>query len=154
MKTSSRFLLGFGIIILAIVAVAVILAVTGGNEQVKLLPETSPEGTVQRFLMAVKDHDFQKAYSLLAPQPEQVKGDTYENWVRSVQSPRDTSSWKASILKSTVRDNDATVEVAVDIIRPGGPLVNPVTTNQVTFMLQKQDGKWLISQPADIWWLY
>jgi uncharacterized membrane protein YvbJ len=154
MKTSSRFLLGFGIIILAIVAVAVILAVTGGNQQVKLLPETSPEGTVQRFLMAVKDHDFQKAYSLLAPQPEQVKGDTYENWVRSVQSPRDTSSWKASILKSTVRDNDATVEVAVDIIRPEGPLINPVTTNQVVFMLQKQDGKWLISQPADIWWLY
>lgn len=154
MKTSSRFLLGFGIIIVAIVAIAVILAVTGGNEQVKLLPENSPEGAVQRFLMAVKDHDYQKAYSLLAPQPEQVKGDTYENWVRSVQSPRDTSSWKASILKSTVRDNDATVEVAVDIIRPEGPLINPVTTNQVTFMLQKQDGKWLISQPADIWWLY
>jgi hypothetical protein len=154
MKTSSRFLLVFGIIIVAIVGIAVILAVTGGNEQVKLLPETSPEGTVQRFLMAVKDHDYQKAYGFLAPQPEPVKGDTYENWVRSVQNPRDTSSWKASILKSTVRDNDATVEVAVDIIRPEGPLMNPVNTNQVTFMLQKQDGKWLISQPADIWWLY
>jgi hypothetical protein len=154
MKTSNRFLLGFGIIILAIVGIAVILAVTGGNEQVKLLPETSPEGTVQRFLLAVKDHDYQKAYGFLAPQPEPVKGDTYENWVRSVQNPRDTSSWKASILKSTVRDNDATVEVAVDIIRPEGPLMNPVNTNQVTFMLQKQEGRWLISQPADIWWLY
>jgi len=154
MKTSSRFLLGFGIIIVAIVAVAVILAVAGGNEQVKLLPETSPEGTVQRFLMAVKDQDYLKAYSFLAPQPEQVKGDTYEIWIRSVQSPRDTSSWKASILKSTVRDTNATVEVAVDVLRPDGPLANPVNTNRVTFMLQKQDGRWLISQPADIWWLY
>ena len=154
MKTSSRFLLVFGSIIVAIVAIAVILAATGSNEQVKLLPETSPEGTVQRFLMAVKEHDYQKAYGFLAPQPDPVKGDTYENWVRSVQNPRETSSWKASILKSTVRDNDATVEVAVDIIRPEGPLMNPVNTNQVTFMLQKQEGKWLISQPADIWWLY
>jgi len=154
MKTSNRFLLGFGIIIAAIVGIAVTLAITGGNEQVKLLPETSPEGTVQRFLMAVKDHDYLKAYSFLAPQPEQVKGDSYENWVRSVQSSRDRSSWKASILKSTVRDDNATVEVAVDVLRPEGPLVNPVTTNQVTFMLQKQDGRWLIDQPADIWWLY
>ncbi len=58
MKTSSRFLIIFGIIITAIVAIAVTLAVTGGNEQVKLLPETSPEGIVQRFLMAVKDLDY------------------------------------------------------------------------------------------------
>lgn len=154
MKNSNRFLLGFGIVIVAIVGVAVTLAVTGSNEQVKLLPETSPEGTVQRFLMAVKDHDYQKAYGFLAPQPEQVKGDAYDNWVRSVQNPRDTSSWKASILKSTVRDDNATVDVAVDVIRPEGPLMNPVTTNQVSFMLQKKDGRWLISQPADIWWLY
>jgi hypothetical protein len=154
MKTSNRFLLGFGIIIMAIVATAVTLAITGSNEQVKVLPETSPEGTVQRFLMAVKDHDYLKAYGYLAPQPEQNKGDTYENWVRSVQSPRDTSSWKASILKSTVRDDTASVEVAVDVLRPEGLLVNPVTTNQVTFMLQKEDGRWLINQPVDIWWLY
>ena len=154
MKASNRFLLIFGIIIAAVVGTAVTLAVIGGNEPVKLLPDTSPEGTVQRFLMAVKDHDYQKAYSYLAPQPEPVKGDTYDNWVRSVQNPRDTSSWKASILKSTVRDSDATVEVAVDVIRPDGPLMNPVTTNQVTFMLQKQGGRWLISQPADIWWLH
>jgi hypothetical protein len=154
MKTSNRFLLGFGIIIVAIVAIAVTLAVTGGNEPVKLLPETSPEGTAQRFLMAVKDQDYLKAYSFLAPQSEQIKGDSYENWVRSTQSSRDMSSWKASIVKSTVRDNDATVEVAVDVFRPDGPLANPVNTNRVTFLLQKEDGKWLINQPVDIWWLY
>jgi len=154
MKSSNRFLIGFGIIIVAVVGIAVTLAVTGGNEPVKLLPETSPEGTVQRFLMAVKDHDYLKAYSFLAPQSEQIKGDTYENWVRSVQSSRDISSWKASILISTVRDDNATVEVAVDVFRPDGPLSNPVNTNRVTFMLQKQDGKWLINQPVDIWWLY
>ncbi len=154
MKTSNRFLLGFGIIIVAIVGIAVTLAITGGNEPVKLLPDTSPEGIVQRFLMAVKDHDYLKAYGYLAPQPEQVKGDSYENWVRSLQSSRDTSSWKASILKSTVSDNIATVEVAVDVLRSEGPLANPVTTNRVTFMLQKEGGMWLINQPADIWWLY
>jgi hypothetical protein len=154
MKTSNRFLLGFGIVIMAIVAISVTLAVTGGNEQVKLLPETSPEGIVQRFLMAVKDQDYLKAYSFLAPQSEQIKGDSYENWVRSTQSPRDISSWKASILKSTVRDNNATVEVAIDVFRLEGPLANPINTNRVTFLLQKEGDRWLINQPVDIWWLY
>jgi hypothetical protein len=154
MKTSNRFLLVFGIIIVAIVGIAVTLAVTGGSEPVKLLPGDSPEGTVQRFLMAVKDRDYLKAYGFLAPQTEQVKGDTYENWIRSTQTSRDASSWKASILKSTVRDNSATVEVAVDVFRPDGPLGNPVNTNRVTFILQMEGDRWLISQPADIWWLY
>lgn len=154
MKSSSRFLIGFGIVIAVIVGVAVALAIAGGNEPVKMLAPDSPEGTVQQFLLSVKNHDYLKAYGLLAPQPEQVKGDYYQNWVRSLQSSRETTSWKASILKSTVSDNVATVEVAVDVLRPDGPMANPVTTNQVTFMLQQEGGKWLISQPADIWWLY
>lgn len=154
MKSSNRFLLIFGIVIAVVVGLAVTLAVIGSNEQVKMLPETSPEGTVQRFLTAVKDQDYLKAYGFLAPQTEQVKGETYENWIRSTQTSRDASSWKASILKSTVRDNSATVEVAVDVFRPDGPLGNPVNTNRVTFILQKEGDRWLISQPADIWWLY
>jgi len=154
MKASSRFLLGFGIFIIVIVAVAVIIALAGGSEQVKLLPENSPEGTVQRFLVAVKDQDYAKAYSYLYPQSDQLKGNPYDNWVRSVQSYRDSSTWKASIVKSTVRENDATVEVVIDVFRPEGPLANPVNTNRITFVLQKENSKWMINSPVDLYWLY
>ena len=154
MKTSSKFLLGFGIVIVLVVAVAVTLAVISGNEPVKLLPEDSAEGTVQRFLMAVKEQDYVKAYTFLSPQSENLKTRPYEDWVRSMQSMRGNSSWKASIVKSTVRENDATVEVAVDVFRPDGPLANPVNTNHIMFLLQKENGKWLINSPVDLYWLY
>jgi hypothetical protein len=154
MKNSSRFLLGFGIFIVVIVAVAVIIALVGGNEQVKLLPEDSPEGTVQQFLMAVKAQDYPKAYSYLYPQSDQLKGNPYDNWIRSTQSYRDSSTWKASIVKSTVRENDATVEVTVAVFRPEGPLANPVNTNRITFLLQKENAKWMINSPVDLYWLY
>jgi hypothetical protein len=154
MKTSSRILLGFGIFIVLVVVVAVAFALIGGRETATLLPDTSPEGTVQRFLLAVKDQDFTKAYGYLSPQSEQLKMSPYDNWVRSMQSMRSNSSWKASIVKSTVRDTDATVEVAVDVFRPDGPLTNPVNTNRVTFLLQKENGKWMITSPVDLYWLY
>jgi hypothetical protein len=154
MKTSSRFLLVFGIVILVVVTIAVILAVLGGNQPVKLLPEDSAEGTVQRFLMAVKEQDYAKAYTFISPQSEYYKENPYDNWVRSTQSMRGNSSWKASIVKSTVRENDATVEVAVDVFRPEGPLGNSVNTNRIMFLLQKTNGKWMINSPVDLYWLY
>jgi hypothetical protein len=154
MKTSGRFLLGFGIVIVVVVAVAITLALIGGNEPVKLLPEDSPEGTVQRFLMAVKEQDYVKAYTYISPQSEYVKTSPYDNWIRSMQSMRSNSSWKASIVKSTVRENNATVDVAVDVFRPEGPLTNPVNTNRVTFVLQKENSRWMINSPVDLYWLY
>lgn len=154
MKTSGKFLLVFGIIILAVVAIAVTLAVTSGNEPVKMLPEDSAGGTVQRFLIAVKEQDYEKAYTFLSPRTDNVKTSPYEDWVRSVQSRSNISSWKAGIVKSTVKENSATVEVAIDVFRPGGPLSNPVHTNNIAFLLQKEGGKWLISSPVDLWWLY
>lgn len=155
MKTSSRFLLGFGIFIAVIVVVAVVISVIGSNGPVKMLPGDSPEGTVQQFLIAVQDRDYVKAFSYLSP-PDTTgyPKDTYDNWVSSAQSNRNLSSWKASIVKSDAKGNDATVDVAVDVFRAGGLFENPVNTHYITFVLQLENGKWLIKSPVDLYWLY
>ena len=154
MKSSNRFLLGFGIFVLVFVVIAVLISIISINDQVKLLPEDTAEGTVQRFLLAVKDQDYEKAYGFLSLQSEEVKGNPFDNWIRSAQSPGDMSSWKAGIVKSTVRDGNATVEVGIDVFRPNRPFSDPVNTNRITFLLQKEDGMWKIIQPVDLWWLY
>lgn len=154
MSSSSRFLLGFGVLILVIVAISVIIAVIGSNQPVKILPENSPEGTVQRFLTAVRDRDYTKAYDFLAAQTGTDKVNTLEQWVQSTQYSRDsTSSWKASIVKSTINGDNSSVEVAIDVFRPNGPLADPVSSNHITFLLQKAGDRWLIEQPVDLWWL-
>jgi hypothetical protein len=155
MSSSSRFLLGFGVLILVIVAISVIIAVIGSNQPVKILPENSPEGTVQRFLTAVRDRDYTKAYDFLAPQAGTDKTNTLDQWVSSTQNSRNsTSSWTASIVKSTVNDDNASVDVVIEVFRPNGPLNDPVSSNNVTFLLQKAGDVWLIQQPIDLWWLY
>ena len=155
MKTSGRFLLVFGFVILIVVAVAVALSVIGGNAPVKMLSEDTPEGVVQRFLMAVKEGDYAKAYTYLSPLPEDSRIYTYEEWIRSTQSRDVNSSWKASIVKSTVKGNDATVDVNIDRFRlPDSPMTNPVYNYSIRFVLQKENGKWMINSPVDIYWLY
>jgi hypothetical protein len=75
-------LLGFGITIgiLVIIAVALVLSTRGS---VSLLPADTPQGTVQRFLVALQDKDFQKAYSYLSLD---VKGGKmpYQDWVNTM----------------------------------------------------------------------
>lgn len=155
MKTSGRFLLVFGLVILVVVGVAVALAVVGGNAPVKMLAEDTPEGVVQRFLMAVKERDYAKAYTYLSPLPENSKIYSYEEWIRSTQSRNVNSSWKASIVNSMVKENDATVDVNIDIFRlPGSPMTNPVYSHSIRFVLHKENGKWMINSPVDIYWLY
>lgn len=155
MSSSNRFLLGFGILILVIVAAAVVIAVIGSNQPVKVLPANSPEGTVQRFLTAVRDRDYTKAYDFLAPQAGTDKTNTLQQWVSSTQYSRNsTSSWTASIEKSTVYGDNASVDVVIEVFRPNGPLTDPVSSNHVSFLLQKAGDGWLIQQPVDLWWLY
>ena len=82
MKSSSRLLLGFGITIgiLVVVAVALVLSTRGS---VPLLPEDTPQGTVQRFLTALQNKDLQKAYTYLSLD---VKGEKmpYQDWVNTM----------------------------------------------------------------------
>ncbi len=152
MSSSNRFLLGFGIGILLIIAVAITISLIGSNQPVKMLPENTPEGTVQRFLTAIKDQDYTGAEALVAPPSETDTYNSLEQWVKSRQSAGSTdSSWKASIVKSTVKGDSATIQVAVDIFRPGGLLTDPVSTSQVTFSLHKAGDGWLIDQPVDLW---
>jgi hypothetical protein len=153
-KASRKFLIGFGIVIVIVVGISVALALVGGSQSAKVLDENTPEGTVQRYLLAVKDQDYPKAYSYLSPNSEYVKTNPYDVWIRSMPSARNASSWKAGIVKSNVKENDATVDVVIDVFRADSPLSNPVNTNTITFVLHKENGKWLINTPVDLYWLY
>ena len=155
MGSSNRFLLIVGVLILVIVAAAVVVALVSSNQPVKMLPGNTPEGTVQRFLTAIKDQDYAAAEALVAPPPDTDKYNAFDQWVKSRQSSVSTnSSWKAGIVKLTVKGDTASVAVAVDIFRPGGPFSDPVSTQQFTFSLHRSGDGWLIDQPVDLWWLY
>jgi len=152
-KSSSRWLLAFGIAIgvLVIAAIALVLTI-GGAREAPLLSEDTPEGIVQRYFKALQAGDYMTAYSYLIP-PASEKY-PYQEWRSPFISSGEKPEWKVTLGKSAVRGSEATVDVVVDIFRPGGPFENPVRTQHVTFFLKKDGTSWKITSPWDVWWLF
>ncbi len=153
MRSSRRWLLTFGLAIgvLVIVTVALVLATASRGEE-PLLPEDTPEGTVQRFLLAVRDEDYLKAESYLSPPIDDKI--TYDLRRNRMAGLGEGAGWKATLGKSIVKDDEATVDVTVAVFRPSGPFENSVRTYRVTFFLKKEDTSWHITSPVNLWWLY
>ena len=153
MKSFNRLPLAFGIAIVVLTIVAVVLVLTmAGGEDVRLLPEDTPEGTVQRFLLAVEDEDYLKAYSYLSPPTSEDV--PYESMRKRLARSGEKLGWKATLGKSLVMDAEATVDVVVNVFSPRGPFENPVRTHHITFFLKKTEASWSITSPVDLWWLY
>jgi len=151
-KSSSRLLLAFGVAIGVLVIVAVALVLTMPAPETRLLSEDTPEGIVQRYFLALEKGDYMTAYSYLSPPPSEKY--PYDAWRSPLTSSGEKPEWKAMVVKSAVKDNEATVDVVVDVFRPGGPFDNPVRTNQITFFLKKEGTSWKITSPWDVWWLF
>ncbi len=153
MKSSSRLLVIFGVAIGIMVLIAVILvAALSGEKQVTLLPENTPEGTVQRFFIALQSEDYIKAYSFITP-PSTDKM-PYDAWRSSYYRSAEKSVWKVTIGKAKITGDEATVDVVIDVFRPQGPFAEPVNTNRMNFSLKKAGAGWTITSPVDLWWLY
>jgi len=153
MRSSRRWLLASGLAIGVLVIVTVVLALTIASQgDEPLLPEDTPEGTVQRFLLAVRDEDYLAVESYLSPTiDDKIAYDLQRNRVaETINGPR----WKVTLGKSIVRDDEATVDVMVDVFRSQGPFGNSVRTHQVTFFLKKEGASWRITSPVNLWWLY
>jgi hypothetical protein len=151
-KTSSRWLLISGITIGVLVIAAVVLVLTMPTPETRLLPEDTPEGIVQRYFLALEAEDYVTAYSYLSPPPSEKI--PYEDWRGPAVSSEEKPEWKVTLGESAVKGSEATVDVVVDVLRPGGPFQNPVHTHYINFFLKKEGISWRITSPADIWWLF
>jgi hypothetical protein len=150
-KPSSRWLLAFGAAIGLLAIVAIVLVLIVGAREAPLLPENTPEGIVQRYFLALKDGDYVTAYNYLSPKATEKY--PYGQWVPFVSS-EERPGFKVTLGKSAVTGNEATVDVVVNVFRPGGPFENPVRTQYVTFFLKKEGTSWKITSPWDVWWLF
>jgi hypothetical protein len=152
MKSSSRLLIIFGAAIGAMVLVAIILVLVIPAKQSALLPEDTPEGTIQRYFLALQNEDYAKAYSFITQPPDNKM--TYDVWRGQYNRPMEKNVWKVTIGKAKIIGGDATVDVIIDVFRPQGPLSDPVNTNRINFSLKKAGASWTIISPYDLWWMY
>jgi hypothetical protein len=157
-KPSSRWLIIFGAAIGALVIVAIALVFTmarpGGES---LLPEDTPEGTVQRYLLALEAGDYKAAYSYLSfPSDKQI---SYDVWKGRAIRYEEKHGVKVTLEKSTVTGDEATVYVVVDVFRAdepfqNPPFENPVYTSHITFSLKQEGTSWKITSPTYVGWFF
>jgi hypothetical protein len=156
-KRSSRLLMGFGIGILVLVIVTVVLALSLGQKNTQPLAAGTPEGTVQRFLLAIQSREYLTAYSYLVPTPTpsdfKYQPRSIDDFTISAQNISGRS-WKATLGKVNQDGNKATVNVSLEVFESGGPFGNPISNHEVVFFLEKTGDAWLISSPIDLYWLY
>jgi hypothetical protein len=156
-KPSSRLLLGFGLGLIVLVVITVVLALSIGQKNAPPLAADTPEGTVQRFLLAVQSKDYAAAYKLIIPpaQSGDIKSipEPYEYFSSSAQH-LSNNTWKANLGKISLEGETASVEIILEVFTSGGPFGNPIRTDTIIFFLKKVDNDWLITSPTDLYWLY
>ncbi len=145
-----RFLTGIliGIALLIVAALAVYFT---RQNQGSYVGESTPEGVVHNYVLAVLDKDYQRAYGYLADLKDKP---TFEQFRQAFAVGRlIPGSNGIQIGKSSVTGNDATVEVNM-VFSPGDPFSSGYN-NVGTAQLVRQGGQWKISSmPAYNLWDY
>ncbi len=137
--------------LLAIAALVVGLVAAG---KAKVLPEDSPEGVVQGFLLAVQASDYKKAYDYLG---SKLKSNcAYDRFLEQRPGGK-VEEMQATLAGTKTFDGQAEVKILVTQFRTSGPFMapfdSPANSYPETFILAQEDGKWrFVRMPWPLYW--
>ena len=155
MKASRRWLVIFGSIFWpSWSSLWSSVALINSGQEEALLPADTPQGTVQRFLLlAYRDHDYQQAASYLDLPASTVpdKLSPVDAWSQATLNPPPSNGWKATLLRTDIFDDHASVAVEISFF-PSGGVLDRAATNEVNFELTKENGVWRITGLPYFWW--
>jgi len=129
----SPVMIGLIAVVVIVVVVALIAVFTRGGTTA--YPADSPEGVVQRYTQALVDGDVDAALSYLPPDDAVA----CERWETG------SGDYRLTLVRSTVRDSTARVEVIVSEVYGGGFLGPDEYQSDDAFDLTRVDGDWKIA---------
>jgi hypothetical protein len=150
-SASSIWLVGGGLVTLAIIIASVVVGLLNRTQSVTLLPQGTPGGTVQRYLLAIENGETRQAYDSLSTELQQrctfeYFRDTTRGYDRTVDdAARDT---RISLESETPMDRGTEVQVRITESYVSAPFdVNEYSHTEV-FFLEQLGGTWqLVDEP-------
>jgi hypothetical protein len=145
-----RFLTGILIGIAVLIVAALVVYFTRQN-QATYVPDTTPDGVVHNYVLAILNKDYQKAYGYLADLDYKPTLDQFRQAFAVGRLNPAGNGIKVG--KASVTGNDASVEVNM-VNTPSDPFSSGYN-NVGTAQLVRQNGAWKIStMPAYNLWDY
>ena len=145
-----RFLTGIliGIAVLVIAALAVFFI---RKDNLTYVNDSTPEGVVQNYVVALHKHDFEKAYGYLANLPNKPTADGFHQ--AFLNHEVDPANVGLELDKTEISADSATVTVGI-MYNPNDPFSNGYR-NVDYAQLARQNGAWKLKQlPANSFWSY
>ena len=147
MSKANRWLAIFGAIIGLVLVVAVVLTLVLSHDS-PLLPENTPEGTLQRFILAIRDRDQSTAEKYLSSRILALSGEyLWRDYGYDYRSP----AWQAILGKTNITNGEATIVVNIDTLNSGAPLSSSVYSRSIMVTLIRENGTWKIDRPEYLW---
>ncbi len=147
---SSRWLAGAALVILVILVVSVLVAALNRSREANLLPEGTPEGTGQRYLLAVEEDGSRNAYEYLSPSlQERCEFQHFRDSTRRIDRRMEGTAEDLRVTLEGTQAINGTMEVQVRItqFRVSAPFdVNEYSHTQ-HFSLEQLDGTWRFVEP-------
>ena len=145
-NTSTNWLIGAGIAVAALVVVSVAVALIADRGERELRAETTPEGVVQRYLIAIDDDDSQTAYNYLSQRLKDAC---------SYQHFRDSNTWireqdmRISLTDTEVvgESREVTVRIRQIYVRGDLPFTPDESSYTQRFVLRQYDSAWRFYEP-------
>jgi hypothetical protein len=143
--SSSKWLVGGGLVTLAIIVASVIVGLLNRPQDVALLPEGTPGGTVQRYLLAIENGETRQAYdSFSAGLQEKCSFEYFRDTARGYNRNASDDARDTRISLESERPVDNAIEVQIRITESyvSAPFdVNEYSHSEV-FLLEQIDGTW------------
>jgi hypothetical protein len=136
------------VILLVVVIVAVVVALVAAPDEAEQYPADSPEGTVQRYIQALQERDFDRAHDMLSERAqERTTSEDLRNWARF--DTYDEGTRRVRLLEVDVDGDRATVRIEFEHTSGSGLDFSRYTVRR-TVPLVMEDVDWKIDDPLAV----
>lgn len=146
---SKMWLFGAVTLVVALVVGGVTVALIARRGGVELLPSDSPEGVVQRYLLALEGEEYQEAYDYLSDDVRQRC--RYEDFLNRA-SPTEIGESHVTLEGTRVVDDRAQVKARFTIFDPEGLFGASERSYDRTFHLKLENGQWRLGSIPETPW--
>lgn len=141
---STKWLAGIAVVVLALMVLSVAVALLNREGEVTLFAEDTPEGSVQRYLLAIEEGDLRTAYQYVGTE---LQADcTYSHF-------QDSSRWfevgnvRVTLQGTKPLDGEAEVEVLITRFYVDPPFSSGESSQPVRYSLEQDGTVWRFVEP-------